>query len=134
MDRFDDLLARSDVVAVCAPLTPQTEGLFDRRAFRRMRTDAILLNVTRGRIVDEAALLEALREGWIAGAALDVVPTEPLPDDHPLWSMDNVVLTPHTAGASPAREGRSVDQFIDNLARFRAGRPLLGAFDRRKGY
>ena len=134
MDRFHDLLQRSRVVAVCAPLTPETEGMFDRDAFARMRPDALLVNVTRGRIVDEEALLEALREGRIAGACLDVVPVEPLPDDHPLWTMDNVVLTPHTAGASPARDARAVDQLCDNLRRYQAGEPLVGLIDKEKGY
>ena len=134
MDRFHDLLERSRVVAVCAPLTPETERMFDRDAFARMRPDALLVNVTRGRIVDEEALLEALREGRIAGACLDVVPVEPLPDDHPLWTMDNVVLTPHTAGASPARDARAVDQLCDNLRRYQAGEPLVGLIDKEKGY
>lgn len=134
MDRFHDLLERSRVVAVCAPLTPETEGMFDRQAFSRMRSDALLVNVTRGRIVDEEALLEALREGQIAGACLDVTPVEPLADDHPLWTMDNVVLTPHTAGASPARDGRAVDHLCDNLRRYLAGEPLVGLIDKEKGY
>ena len=101
MDRFHALLEQSDVVAVCAPLTEETEGLFDREAFARMQHHALLINVTRGRIVDEAALLDALEGNLIGGAGLDVVPQEPLPEDHPLWKMDNVVITPHTAGGSP---------------------------------
>lgn len=134
MDRFHDLLEQSDVVAVCAPLTAETEGLFDRAAFARMPDHALLINVTRGRIVDEAALLEALEGKWIGGAGLDVVPQEPLPEDHPLWKMDNVVITPHTAGGSPNRDGRCVALFCENLRRYRDGLPLLSVIDKRKGY
>ena len=134
MDRFHDLLAGSDVVAVCAPLTPETEGMFDREAFRRMRRHALLINVTRGRIVDEAALVEALEQGVIGGAGLDVVPQEPLPEDHPLWRMENVLITPHVAGGSPNRQDRIVGMFCENLRRLLAGEPLLGVIDKRKGY
>jgi phosphoglycerate dehydrogenase-like enzyme len=134
MDGFSDLLARSRVVAVCAPLTPATENLFDRQAFASMGRDAMLINVTRGRIVDEEALMEALEHGQIAGAGLDVTPVEPLPDGHPLWTMDNVVLTPHTAGASPVRDARAVEQLCDNLRRYRAREPLIGVIDKEKGY
>lgn len=134
MDRFHDLLGESDVVAVCAPLTPETEGMFDREAFRRMRRHAFLINVTRGRIVDEAALMEALTQGLIGGAGLDVQPREPLPEDHPLWRMDNVLITPHVAGGSPNRQDRIVALFCENLRRLLAGQPLLGVIDKRKGY
>ncbi len=134
LDRFHTLLADSDVVTICAPLTPQSRRMFDRDAFTAMRPHAIVVNVTRGEIVDEAALLWALREGQIGGAALDVTPVEPLPDDHPLWRLPNVVVTPHTAGASPLRADRAIDRFCENLRRFREGRPLLGVIDKRKGY
>ena len=134
MDRFHDLLERSDAVAICAPLTPETRGMFDEAAFRKMPRHAILVNVTRGAIVDDAALLKALRESWIAGAGLDVTPIEPLPADHPLWDMPNAVITPHVAGASPYRMDRTVDLFCENLRRFRAGEPLQSLIDKRKGY
>ena len=134
MDRFHALLEQSDVVAVCAPLTAETEGLFDRSAFARMPDHALLINVTRGRIVDETALLEALEGKRIGGAGLDVVPQEPLPGDHPLWKMDNVVITPHTAGGSPNRDGRCVALFCENLRRYLDGRPLMSVIDKRKGY
>lgn len=134
MDRFHALLKQSDVVAVCAPLTAETEGLFDRAAFARMPGHALLINVTRGRIVDEAALLEALEGNLIGGAGLDVVPQEPLPGDHPLWTMDNVVITPHTAGGSPNRDGRCVALFCENLRRYLDGRALVSVIDKRKGY
>ena len=135
MDRFHDLLEQSDVVAICAPLTPETAGLFDRDAFQRMRRGAILVNVTRGGIMDGPALIEALEQGWIGGAGLDVTPEEPLPRDNPLWRMKNVVITPHTAGASPNRDRRAVEQFCENLRRYIAGeRPLIGEIDKSKGY
>ncbi len=134
MDRFHDLLAESDVVAVCAPLTKKTEGMFDADAFRRMQSHAMLVNVTRGLIVDEYALLQALEQGQIGGAGLDVIPQEPLPDDHPLWHMPNVVVTPHTAGGSPHRVGRTVDLFCDNLARLLDGRSMSSVINKDKGY
>ena len=134
MDGFDDLLAVSDVVAICAPLTPETEGMFDRDAFSRMQPHAVLINVTRGPIMDEQALVEALETGAIGGAGLDVVPQEPMPDDHPLWRFDNVVITPHSAGGSPHRMDRSVDLFCENLTRLLAGQPLTSVIDKTKGY
>ena len=134
MDRFYDLLEQSDVVAICAPLTPETEGMFDERAFARMRNHALLINVTRGKIVNERALLDALRNGVIGGAGLDVTPQEPLPGDHPLWRMENVIVTPHAAGGSPNREDRIVELFCENLRRLLDGQPLLSVIDKRKGY
>ena len=134
MDRFHELLSQSDVVAICAPLTAATEGMFDDEAFSRMRDHALLINVTRGSIVDEAALLNALDTGEIGGAGLDVTPREPLPKDHPLWKMENVVITPHTAGASPLREQRNVDLICENLRLFLADKPLQCVIDKVKGY
>ena len=134
MDQLYDLLEQSDVVAICAPLTPETEGMFDERAFARMRNHALLINVTRGKIVNERALLDALRNGVIGGAGLDVTPQEPLPGDHPLWRMENVIVTPHAAGGSPNREDRIVELFCENLRRLLDGQPLLSVIDKRKGY
>ena len=134
MDRLPDLLAQSDVVAVCAPLTPETEGMFDRAAFAQMPGHALLINVTRGGLMDEQALMEALTTGQIGGAGLDVTPQEPLPDDHPLWRMDNVIVTPHAAGGSPHRMDRMVDLFCENLERLLAGEPMLSVIDKQKGY
>lgn len=134
MDGLGDLLEASDVVAICAPLTPETEGMFDRAAFGRMQSHAVLVNVTRGPIMDEEALIEALETGAIGGAGLDVVPEEPMPDDHPLWRFDNVVITPHSAGGSPRRVDRSVDLFCDNLTRLLGGESLTSVIDKSKGY
>jgi phosphoglycerate dehydrogenase-like enzyme len=134
MDAFHRLLGESDAVVICAPLTPETRGMFDLEAFRHMQRHAILINVTRGPIVDEASLLRALRDHLIAGAGLDVTPVEPLPPDHALWSMENVVITPHAAGASPLRLDRAVDLFCRNLVALREGRSLESVIDKRKGY
>ena len=134
MDRFHDLLAESDIVSICAPLTDETRGVFGYDAFQRMKPHALLINVTRGKIVDEGSLLRALEEGLIGGAGLDVTPEEPLPEDSPLWDMPNVIVTPHVAGGSPNRDDRTVGLFCDNLERFLVGKPLLSVIDKRKGY
>ena len=134
MQRFQELLGASDVVAVCCPLTPETHGLFGREAFAHMRRGAYIVNVTRGEIIDGDALIEALDSGQVAGAGLDVVPIEPLPADHPLWSRDDVVMTPHAAGASQLRAPRNIERFCGNLRRLRAGEPLEGLIDKQAGY
>ncbi len=133
-DRFEELLATSDVVAVCCPLTPETRVRFDAAAFARMRSTAWLVNVTRGEVMVEDDLVAALESGAIAGAALDVAPREPLPADSRLWTLPNVAMTPHTAGASQFRAGRNLDRFISNLERLRAGEPLEGVIDKALGY
>ena len=131
---FVPLLETSDVVAVCCPLTADTRNLFDDAAFSHMKTSAFLVNVTRGEVMEEAALVRALREQRIRGAALDVAPREPLPADSPLWGFANVVMTPHTAGASQFRASRNVDRFVRNLERLNAGEPLEGTIDKSKGF
>jgi phosphoglycerate dehydrogenase-like enzyme len=134
MDRFHDLLAISDVVTVCCPLTPQTRGLFDDAAFDAMKPTSYIVNVTRGPIIDLGAITRAIAAGKIAGAGLDVHPVEPLPVDHELWQAPNVVITPHTAGASQMRARRNVRRFIENLRLYRNGEPLQGEIDKAKGY
>jgi phosphoglycerate dehydrogenase-like enzyme len=133
-DRLDDLLSQSDFVAVCAPETPETRGLFDASKFAKMKPNAIFINIGRGRVVKLDALVDALRQGTIAGAALDVFEQEPLPADHPLWGMDNVIITPHTAGISAHEEDRRLDVLADNLRRFIAGEPLRNPVDKAGGY
>jgi phosphoglycerate dehydrogenase-like enzyme len=125
-------LARADFVVLTVPLTAATRGLIGARELAAMRPTAWLINVARGPIVDEAALVEALRERRIGGAVLDVFATEPLPPDHPLWGLDNVVITPHISGPSVPDEIAPI--FEENLRRFLAGRPLRFAVDRRRGY
>ncbi len=132
--RLPELLAASDVVAICCPLTSATTRLFDDAAFVAMKNGAILVNVTRGEIVDGDALVRALASGQLGGAALDVAPLEPLPADHPLWSFENVVMTPHTAGASQLRGPRNLARFCENLRRYRAGEELVGLVDKKTGY
>jgi phosphoglycerate dehydrogenase-like enzyme len=133
-ERLYDLLGESDVVVIGLPLTKATHHLFTRDLFRRMRRDAILINVTRGAIVYGDDLMAALDEGLIGGAGLDVTDPEPLPPDHPLWTHPRAVVTPHTAGGSPRRAGRVIATFCENLRRLRAGQPLLALIDKRKGY
>lgn len=134
LDRLHELLGRSDVVVITAPLAPSSKGMFNTAAFASMRRHAILVNVSRGEVVEMEALVTALRDGIIAGAGLDVTPTEPLPPDNPLWNMDNVIITFHTAGASPYRGDRIVGRFRRNLDHFLAGEPLEGVIDKIKGY
>ena len=134
VDRLDDLLARADAVVITVPLTPDTKGMFGQRAFDRMKSGAVLVNVGRWEAVETSALIDALRAGRLAGAGLDVFEQEPLPDDSPLWGMDNVVITPHIAGNSPDRGGRNLETVLENLRRFINGQPLLGAVDKAAGY
>jgi phosphoglycerate dehydrogenase-like enzyme len=132
--RLDELLAASDVIAVCCPLTKATTNLFDDKAFAAAKPGAILVNVTRGEVVDGAALVRALQSGRLGGAGLDVTPAEPLPADHPLWSIPTVVITPHTAGASQHRGRRNLERFCANLRRYRAGEELVGVVDKQAGF
>jgi glyoxylate/hydroxypyruvate reductase A len=125
-------LAAADWVVLTVPLTPATRGLLGAPELAAMKPSAWLLNIARGAIVDEAALLEALQRRTIAGAVLDVFSTEPLPPRHPFWDLDNVVITPHISGPSTPEEIAPV--FADNLARYLAGRPLRHVVDRRRAY
>lgn len=125
-------LAAADVVVLTVPLTPATRGLIGSRAFTAMRPTTWLINVARGPVIDERALLHALENRRIAGAVLDVFWKEPLPADHPLWAFDNVIFTPHIAGPSTPEEIAPI--FNDNLARFLAGRRLRHVVDRSRGY
>jgi phosphoglycerate dehydrogenase-like enzyme len=129
-----ELLPSADVVVVAAPQTGGTRGLIGRRELEAMRPDAILVNVSRGRLVDEAALAEALATGTIGAAALDVFEREPLPADSPLWGMENVLITPHMAGFRPDHWDAVVDLFAENLRRFDAGRELLNIVNKKEGY
>ena len=134
MGRFNDLLKESDVVSICAPLTQETERMFNYPAFQQMKQHALLINVTRGKIVDGSDLIRALNEGLIGGAGLDVTPEEPLPADNPLLDMRNVIITPHVAGGSPVRLDRTVELFCQSLELFMSNKPLLSVIDKYKGY
>jgi len=134
MEALGDLVEVSDVLAVGLPLTEETRAMCDYEFFRAMKRTAIFLNVTRGEIIDGPGLEQALREGIIGGAALDVAPIEPLPADSPLWSFDNCVMTPHTAGASQHRGRRNLERFCRNLVALREGRDLEGVVDKQAGF
>ncbi|HMF13679.1 MAG TPA: D-2-hydroxyacid dehydrogenase [Gemmataceae bacterium] len=133
-ERLPDLLAASDYVVIAAPHTPQTVKLFRRVQFQTMKRSAYLVNIGRGAIVDLADLVESLRAGEIAGAALDVYETEPLPSDHPLWRLENVMLTPHVAGYSPRIAERHLAVLLDNIRRFRTAEPLRNVVNKALWY
>jgi phosphoglycerate dehydrogenase-like enzyme len=131
---FHEVLGRADHVLDALPLTAATTALFDAKAFAAMRPTAFFVNVGRGRTVDEEALIDAVRDGTIAGAALDVFVQEPLPDDSPLWSMPEVVVSPHVSGDLQGWEEAVVAVFVDNLRRFVAGDPLRNRVDAEAGF
>lgn len=128
------MLPEAEYVVLCSALTPGTKHLIGERELRLMRPDAFLINVGRGGIVEESALVQALRERWIAGAGLDVFATEPLPAESPLWSLDNVFLSPHISGVTPRYDDHMAALFTENLRRYIAQEPLLNLVDRALGY
>ncbi len=134
IDRLDEFLAASDVVAVCCPLTPETDQMFDEPTLAKMKAGSYIVNVTRGEIIADEPLVAALESGHLAGAALDVAPGEPLPPDHRLFQLDNVAMTPHTAGASQLRAPKNVARFVRNLGLAQRGEPLEGVVDKQLGY
>jgi phosphoglycerate dehydrogenase-like enzyme len=131
---LDSLISQSDYIALTVPLTPETRGLMNPARFARMKPDACLINVGRGPLVDEAGLLTALRERRIGGAALDVFEQEPLPTDSPLWDLENLLITPHTAGLTEKLWERQYELISENLRRYLERRPLLAVVDKQKGY
>jgi phosphoglycerate dehydrogenase-like enzyme len=131
---LNNLLAQSDFVVIAAPLTPQTRGLMNAERLAAMKPGAYLINVGRGPLVDEAALADALRARRIAGAALDVFNQEPLPAESPLWDLDNLLITPHTASMTEKLWERHFQLFSENLRRYLARQPLLYTVDKEKGY
>jgi len=133
-ERLGELLERSDWIVLAAPHTPETDRLLGPAELARVKPGARLVNIARGALVDEPALVEALRSGRLAGAALDVMAEEPLPVASPLWSMTEVIVTPHTAGVGPRFWERIREQFAANLRCFLAGEPLENVVDKRSGY
>ena len=129
-----ELLCQSDWVVITGAMTSETIGLIGENELRTMKKSAYLINVARGPMIQEEALIKALQERWIAGAGLDVVEQEPLPQESPLWDMENVVITPHHAGASPYAVDRFIKIFTENLRRYQAGEPLMNVVDKRLGY
>jgi phosphoglycerate dehydrogenase-like enzyme len=128
------MASECDFLILTVPLTPETRGLVNAKVFQSMKSTAYLIDVSRGGVVDQGALVEALKEGEIAGAALDVYPVEPLPESSPLWELPNVILSPHVAGTSGQYLARAADLFAENLRRYIANEPLLNRYDPRRGY
>lgn len=133
-DALPTLLGRADFIVCCVPLLPGTRGLLGAAAFAAMKRSAVLIDISRGGVVDETALLAALDGKQIKGAALDVFATEPLPADHPLWGYDNVAVTPHCAAVYDGWDIKSVRMFADNLKRYRGGAPLENVVSPERGY
>jgi phosphoglycerate dehydrogenase-like enzyme len=133
-EALHEMLAECDYVVIALPLTPATVHFIGEAELRAMKPNAYLVNIARGAIVDEAALVRALEEGWITGAGLDVFEEEPLPPGSTLWGMENALISPHVAGFSPHYDERAVALFARNLARYLDGEPLLNLVDRSHGY
>ena len=133
-DQLPELLGESDVVVLSVPLTRATEGLFGERELRAMRANALLINVARGEVIQEPALIRALRERWIAGAALDVTAEEPLARSSPLWEIPGVLVTPHLSGLTTGYATRVAQLFAENLRRYLQDEPLLNLVDYARGY
>ena len=131
---LSELLAGSDFVLVSLPLTQETRGMLGEKELRTMKSSAYLINVARGGIVDESALVRALREGWIAGAVFDVFAQEPLPPNSELWDLPNLIITPHMAGATLPYLDRAAELFQENLKLYLAGQPLVNLLDKQRGY
>jgi D-2-hydroxyacid dehydrogenase (NADP+) len=128
------LLPEADFVVLTVPLTHETRNMIGQRELRAMRPGSYIINIGRGGTIDETALLQALKDGWIAGAGLDVFEAEPLPADSPFWDMQNVIITAHYAGSTPYYDRRALDIFVENLRRYRAGEPLQHVVDKELGY
>ena len=133
-DRLHEALGAADLVVVTLPDTDETEDLFDEAAFAAMKPGAFFVNVGRGEVVEQAALVDALHSGHLGGAGLDVFEEEPLPEDSPLWAMENVVITPHVAGLTPHYAERVTTIFVENLERYRRGEALENVADPERGY
>lgn len=133
-DELLSILPEADFVVISAPLTPETRGMIDQKALQQMKPTAYLINIGRGEIVHQPSLVQALQEGWIAGAGLDVFEKEPLPKESPLWEMENVIITSHYAGASQNYHERAFAIFIDNLQRYQTGEPLRNVVNKELGY
>ena len=129
---FPSMVSEVDVLVCAAPLTPDTHVMFNESVFRAMKPTAYFLGLSRGDLFDDLALVRALKEGWIAGAGLDVFPVEPPPSDHPIYDCRNVVMTPHTSGWSPDRQVRFIALFAENVRRYAHGLPLLNVVDKQR--
>lgn len=133
-EKIHELLPEADFISICCPLTKDTYRMIGESEFHKMKPSAYLINIARGKIIDEAALIKALKEERIAGAGLDVFEEEPLPEDSELWNMPNVIITPHSAGVSPETGDRTFGIFCENLKRFVTGEPLINVVDKKAGF
>lgn len=133
-DQLLEVLPEADFVVVTVPLTQETEKMIGERELRAMKSSAYIVNIGRGKVIDQDALIRALREGWIAGAGLDVTDPEPLPEDSPLWEMENVIITAHYSGLTPYYNERALEIFLDNLERYRSGEEMRNVVDKGLGY
>jgi phosphoglycerate dehydrogenase-like enzyme len=133
-DQLRDVLGETDFLVLAAPHTPETEGIIGAGEIAAMKQGAVLINIGRGQLVDEPALIRALKEGHLAGAALDVFQAEPPPADSPLWDMPNVIISPHSASTVTQENARITELFCDNLRRYLGGRPLRNVLDTEKLY
>ncbi len=131
---FMEMVPQVDVLVSAAPATKQTRKMFNETVFRKMKKTAIFLGMSRGELFDDMALVKALKEGWIAGAGLDVFPVEPPPENHPIFDCKNVVMTAHTSGWGPDRQRRLVDLFAENIRRYAAGMELMNVVNKAAGY
>ena len=129
-----EMVPQVDILVSAAPSTPETQGMFNEKVFRAMKKAAYFINISRGTLVDNQALVRALKEGWIAGAGLDVANPEPLPSSHPFWDCPNLVITCHTAGYAPQRQLRLVALLAENVRRYSSGLPLMNVVDKMRGY
>jgi phosphoglycerate dehydrogenase-like enzyme len=129
-----EMVPQADILVSAAPSTKETQNLFNEKVFRAMKKTAYFINVSRGALVDEAALVRALKEGWIAGAGLDATKDEPMAPTHPFWDCPNLVLTCHSASFSPQRQLRYIGLMCDNVRRYTSGLPLMNVVDKQRGY
>ncbi|GAA0432446.1 D-2-hydroxyacid dehydrogenase [Leifsonia naganoensis] len=134
ISRIEEVLPATDIVVLCTALTDETEGLLSAPRIAMLPHGAIVVNIARGQVIDEDALIGALRSGDLGGACLDVFREEPLPPDSPLWDMENVLVSPHSASTVSSENRTLTELFIDNLGRFRDGRPLINLYDPARGY
>ena len=133
-NQLEEVLPQADYILLCPPVTPATERMIDQTRLEKMKPEAYVINVSRGDLIDEPALLRALQERRIAGAALDVFEKEPLPSNSPFWELDNVLITPHTAAVTEKLWERHYLLIAENLKRFLSGQPLLNLVDKKRGY
>jgi phosphoglycerate dehydrogenase-like enzyme len=133
-EAIGSMLKECDFVVITVPLTPDTTNMINKKTITEFKPSAFLVDISRGGVIDHVAMIDALKERKLAGAAIDVFPVEPLPEDSPLWKIQNVIITPHISGNSPHYDERAVDLFIENIKRYLSNQNLYNQFDPRQGY